>query len=109
MKMVTCFLPPARIEAVKKGLWSAGFRGASLSEATGLGLRGRVEKEDEYIGAFAPRMRLELACHDEDLERLLDLLVEQARTGRVGDGKVFVTELSDVVRVRTGERGDAAL
>lgn len=109
MKMVTCFLPLARMEMVKKGLWSAGFRGVSLSEATGLGLRGRVEKEDEYIAAFAPRQRLEVACRDEDLERLLDLLVEHARTGRVGDGKLFVTELSEVVRVRTGERGDAAL
>jgi nitrogen regulatory protein PII len=107
--MVTCFLPPARMDAVKRGLWSAGFRGVSLSEATGLGLRGRVEKEDEFVAGFAPRLRLEVACHDADLQRLLDLLVENARTGRVGDGKLFVTELTEVVRVRTGERGDAAL
>lgn len=110
MKLLTCFLAPARLDAVKRGLWSAGFRGVSVSPAQGLGLRGgRLEKEDDFMGAFSERVRVEVACRDADLGRLMDVIVDAARTGRVGDGKLFVTELAEVMRVRTGERGDAAL
>ncbi len=109
MKLLTCFLAPGRSEMLKRALWERGFRGVSVSQAEGLGLRSRTEREDEFVAAFQPRMRVEVACKDAELEALIELLVEAARTGRVGDGKIFITELVEVVRVRTGERGEAAL
>lgn len=110
MKLVTCYLAPSKLEAVKRALWDKGWRAFSVSPAEGLGLqRGRLGSEDEYVSAFQPRVRLEVACRDAELEALVELLVDNARSGRVGDGKLWVTELQEVVRVRTGERGDAAL
>lgn len=110
MKLATCFLAPTKLESVKRALWEKGWRAFSVSSAEGLGLqRGRTGNEDEYVSAFQPRVRLEVACRDAELDALLELLVDTARTGRVGDGKIWVTELQEVVRVRTGERGDAAL
>ena len=108
--MVTCLLQPARLEAVKRALWDKGWRAFTVSQAQGLGLqRGSLAREDEYVSSFQNRVRLECACRDNELEALLEVLVDTARTGRVGDGKLFVTELFEVVRVRTGEKGDAAL
>jgi nitrogen regulatory protein PII len=110
MKLVTCLLQPARLEAVKRALWEKGWRGFTVSQAQGLGLqRGSLAREDEYVSSFQARVRIEVACKDSELEGLLELLVDSARSGRVGDGKIFVTELNEVVRVRTGERGEAAL
>lgn len=110
MKLVTCFLAPPKLEGVKRALWDGGWRAFSVSEAQGLGLQRRsLDRDDEFVSAFAPRVRLEVACRDEELEPLIDVLVGEARTGRVGDGKILVTELLEAVRVRTGERGDAAL
>lgn len=109
MKLLTCFLAPARLDALKRALWERGYRGVSVSQGEGLGLRARTEREDEFVAAFQPRVRVEVACKDAELDALLELVIDTARTGRVGDGKVFVTELVEVVRVRTGERGEAAL
>jgi nitrogen regulatory protein PII len=110
LKLVTCFLAPARLEAVKRALWEQGWRAFTVSPAEGLGLqRGRMAADDEFVSAFQPRLRLELACRDSELEGILELLVSTARTGRVGDGKILVMELVDAVRVRTGERGEAAI
>jgi nitrogen regulatory protein PII len=110
MKLVTCYLNPAKLEAVKRALWDAGQRAFSVSQAQGLGLqRGRVGNDDEFVTAFQARVRLEVACRDAELDSVLETLVDNARTGRVGDGKIWVTELQEAVRVRTGERGDAAL
>lgn len=110
MKLVTCFLSPSKLEGVKRALWDKGWRAFSVSQAQGLGLqRGRLERDDEFVSAFQARVRLEVACKDGELEGLLEVLVDAARTGRVGDGKIFVAPLDEVVRVRTGERGDAAL
>ena len=110
MKLLTCYLNPGRLEPVKRALWEKGWRAFSVSPAQGLGLqRGRLAEDDEYVSAFQPRVRLELACRDEDMDEVVELLVDTARTGRVGDGKIFVTELVEAVRVRTGERGKAAI
>ena len=110
MKLVTCFIQPSKLEPVKRALWEKGWRAFTVSAAEGLGLqRGRLGSEDEFVSAFQKRVRLEVACRDAELEGLLEHLVDAARTGRVGDGKILVTELVDMLRVRTGERGDAAL
>jgi nitrogen regulatory protein PII len=110
VKLLTCYLAPARLEAVKRALWDKGCRAFSVAPAQGLGLqRGRLAGDDEYVSAFQARVRLELACRDEELEGVIELIVDNARTGRVGDGKIFVTELVEAIRVRTGERGEAAI
>jgi nitrogen regulatory protein PII len=110
VKLVSCYLNPGRLEAVKRALWDKGWRAFSVVQAQGLGLqRGRLAADDEYVSAFQARVRLELACRDEELEGVIELIVDSARTGRVGDGKIFVTELVEAVRVRTGERGEAAI
>jgi nitrogen regulatory protein PII len=110
VKLVTGYFPPARLEPLKRALWEKGWRAFSISPAEGLGLqRGRLAHEDEFVSAFRPQVRLEVACRDAELESLVELLLDTARTGRVGDGKIWVTDLADVIRVRTGERGDAAL
>jgi nitrogen regulatory protein PII len=110
VKLLTCYLNPGRLEPVKRALWEKGCRAFSVSPAQGLGLqRGRLAGDDEFVSAFQERVRLELACRDEELEGILELLVDSARSGRVGDGKIFVTELLEAVRVRTGERGEAAI
>jgi nitrogen regulatory protein PII len=110
LKLVTGFFAPSKLEGLRRALWDKGWRSFSVSQAQGLGLqRGRLDHDDEFVSAFQQRFRLEVACRDEELEALLETLVEQARSGRVGDGKIWVTDLVEAVRVRTGERGDAAL
>lgn len=112
MKLLVCVLPPKRVEAAKKALWEAGVRGVTLTEGTGYGFQ-RVQLEtvkgSDYKVQFQPRVRLEIALPDEEVEAVVELLLEEVRTGRIGDGKLFILPLEDAVRVRTGERGDTAL
>jgi nitrogen regulatory protein P-II 1 len=100
------------MEAVKKTLWEAGVRGVTISDAVGYGYQ-KVQAESvkgaNYKVQYQPRVRLEIALADEELPQVLDLLLETARTGRIGDGKFFVLPLEEAVRVRTGERGEEAL
>jgi nitrogen regulatory protein P-II 1 len=108
--MVTLIIHPGRLDALKKALWEQGFRSLTVSPAEGLGLqKSLLEKDLEFVVAMAPRLRVEIAAKDGDSARLVETALECLRTGRVGDGKVFVTTLDEVVRVRTGERGESAL
>ncbi len=111
MKLITCIISPARAEALKKALWAAGFRSLTFSEARGLGFgRGRLETgKEDFLGEAAPRTRVELALREGEVEPALEIMMEAVRTGRIGDGKIFISTLDQVVRVRTGERGEAAL
>ena len=110
MKLVTLVIHPSRLEQLKKALWDEGFRSLTVSPAEGMGLqKSLLEKDGDFVVAMAPRIRVEVAVKDLDAPRLVDTALEKLRTGRVGDGKIFVTALEEVVRVRTGERGDAAL
>ena len=112
MKLLICVIPPKKIEQVKSALWEAGVRGVTISEATGYGYQ-KVQvdsvKGSDYKVQYQPRVRLEIALPDSELERVVDLLLDTVRTGRIGDGKFFVQLLEDVIRVRTGERGENAL
>jgi len=112
MKLLICMIPPKKIEPVKKALWEAGIRGVTLSEGSGFGYQ-KVQvdsiKDADYKVQYQPRIRIEIALPDVDLEKVVDLLLDTVRTGRIGDGKIFVLPLEDVIRVRTGERGDSAL
>lgn len=110
MKLLTLIIAPGRLEVLKKALWEQGFRSLTVSPAEGLGLtKSLLEKEDDFVVSMSPRIRVEIAVKAQDLARLMETALECLRTGRVGDGKMFVSNLEEVVRVRTGERGEAAL
>jgi nitrogen regulatory protein P-II 1 len=112
MKLLVCVISPKKIEPVKKVLWEAGVRGVTITEGSGYGYQ-KVQvdsvKGADYKVQYQPRVRLEIALPDEELEKVLELLLETVRTGRIGDGKFFIMPLEEVVRVRTGERGENAL
>ena len=112
MKLVTAILKPHRIDDVKEALEAFGITGMTVSEASGFGRqRGHSEvyRGAEYVVDFVPKIRLEVLVEDIDADSVVGGVVNAARTGRIGDGKVWVTEIHDVVRVRTGEKGDEAL
>jgi nitrogen regulatory protein P-II 1 len=110
MKLLTMIIAPGRLDALKKALWDQGFRSLTVSQAEGMGLqKSLLEKDGDFVVAMSPRLRVEIAVKDQDSARLIDTALECLRTGRVGDGKLFMTSLEEVVRVRTGERGEAAL
>ena len=112
MKMITAIVKPHKLDDVKNALEGAGVHGLTISEAHGYGRqRGHTEvyRGAEYQIDFIPKVRVEVVVDDEDLEAVLDAVVASARTGRIGDGKVWVVPVDDLVRVRTGERGSEAL
>ena len=112
MKLVTAIIKPFKLDDVKAVLQSAGIEGMTVSEASGYGRqRGHTEvyRGAEYTVDLVPKVRLEVLVDDDDVERVLELVVGAAQTGRIGDGKVWVSTIDQVVRVRTGERGVEAL
>ncbi|HEY0578539.1 MAG TPA: P-II family nitrogen regulator [Pseudonocardia sp.] len=112
MKLVTAIIKPFVLEDVKGALERQGALGMTVSEASGYGRqRGHTEvyRGAEYNVDFVPKVRIEVAVDDEIADKVVDAVVAAARTGKIGDGKVWVTSLQTVVRVRTGERGSDAL
>ena len=112
MKRIEAFVRVNRLEAVKDALEAAGVRGLSCEGVRGYGRQmGRTDlyRGSTYAVNLLPKMRIEVVVRDEDLETAVDAIIEAARTGEVGDGKIFVTEVLEAIRVRTGERGDSAL
>ena len=111
MKMIRCVINPARLENLKKTLWAAGYQGVTVTEAQGLGSEKAASSgtSADHVVDFSPRVCVEVAVNDNAVEQVLELMVDTVRTGRVGDGKIFVVNLDQVVRVRTGERGETAL
>ncbi len=112
MKKIEAFIRHNKIEAVKEALIAVGFHGMSVSEVRGFGRqRGHTEtyRGTEYQVDFVPKAKIEVVVGDDLADKVLSAIVDAARTGQVGDGKVFVTNLANVVRVRTGETGAAAI
>jgi nitrogen regulatory protein P-II 1 len=112
MRLVTAVIKPFTLEAVKTALEGLGVQGMTVSEVQGFGRqRGHTEvyRGAEYSVAFVPKARVEVLVDDADAARVVDAVVAAARTGTIGDGKVWTTPVEDVVRVRTGERGADAL
>lgn len=112
MKLVTAIIKPFVLEDVKSALEQLGVLGLTVSEVSGYGRqKGHTEiyRGAEYAVDFVPKVRIEVAVDDPVVDRVVDAVVEAARTGKIGDGKVWVTSLENVVRVRTGERGVDAL
>ena len=112
MKKVEGIVRPHLLEAVKNALQEAGVVGMTVSEVKGFGRqKGHTEtyRGSEYKVDFLPKVKIEVAVPDELVSRIVDAIVATGRTGKFGDGKVFVTSLEEVVRIRTGEKGEEAL
>jgi len=112
MKLVTAVIKPYQLDAVKEALAALGVTGMTVSEVQGYGRqKGHTEvyRGAEYTVEFVPKIRIEVLIDDFDVEKVVDGIVAAARTGKIGDGKVWVIPVEDVVRVRTGERGLDAL
>jgi nitrogen regulatory protein P-II 1 len=112
MKKVEAVVRPHLLEAVKAALQEVGIVGMTVSEVKGFGRqKGHTEtyRGSEYKVDFLPKIKLEVAVGDELVERVIDAILRSAKTGKFGDGKIFVTDLSGAVRIRTGERGEEAL
>jgi nitrogen regulatory protein P-II 1 len=112
MKLVTAIVKPFKLDDVKQTLHELGVAGMTVSEVQGHGRqRGHTEvyRGAEYVVDFVPKVRLEVVVDDEAAPRVVDAIVDAARTGQIGDGKVWTTTVDDLVRIRTGERGPDAL
>jgi nitrogen regulatory protein P-II 1 len=112
MRLVTAVLKPFKLDEVKTALEALGVQGMTVSEVQGFGRqRGHTEvyRGAEYTVSFVPKVRIEVLVDDAEVARVVDAVVEAASTGSIGDGKVWSTQVDDVVRVRTGERGPDAL
>lgn len=112
MKLVEAVIKPFKLDEVKDALLEIGVQGMTVSEVKGFG-RQKGHKEtyrgQEYTIEFVPKVKIEVAVADAQVPRVLEVITRAARTGSIGDGKIFIRELSDVVRIRTGESGEAAL
>jgi nitrogen regulatory protein P-II 1 len=112
MKKIEAVIKPFKLDEVKEALQDMGVQGMTVLEAKGYGRqKGHTElyRGAEYVVDFLPKMKIEIVVADDQVEAVLETLVNAARTGRIGDGKIFVTDLQDVIRIRTGERGPQAI
>ena len=112
MKLITAIVKPFRLDDVRNALGEVGIQGMTVSEVKGFGRqRGHTElyRGAEYVVDFLPKAKIEVAVSDELVERTVEAIIEAAKTGKVGDGKIFITPIEQVWRIRTGETGDSAL
>jgi nitrogen regulatory protein P-II 1 len=112
MKLITAIVKPFKLDEVKEALKDAGVQGMTVSEVQGFGRqRGHTEvyRGAEYTIDFVPKVRVEILADDTDLDRIIDAVVAAARTDKIGDGKVWVTDVDRIVRIRTGEMGADAV
>ena len=107
MKLITAVVKPFKADEVKDALKGAGVQGMTVTEAQGFGRQGghtEVYRGTEYTIDFVPKTRIELVVEDESVARVVDAIVNAARTGKIGDGKVWVSDVGQLTRIRTGER-----
>lgn len=112
MKIVSAVIKPFRLDDVRSALSDIGINGLTVYEVKGFGRqKGHTElyRGAEYVVDYIPKVKIEVAIDDDLLDQVIDTIVESARTGKIGDGKIFVTNLENVVRIRTGESGSSAL
>lgn len=112
MKFVTAILKPFKLDDVREALSEVGVAGITVTEVKGFGRqKGHTElyRGAEYVVDFLPKVKLEVAVTDEQLDRVIEAIAKTANTGKIGDGKIFVSDLEQVVRIRTGETGAEAL
>ena len=112
MKLIIAVIKPFKLDAVREALSAIGVQGITATEVKGFGRqKGHTElyRGAEYVVDFLPKIKLEIAVSDELLDKTIETISKSASTGKIGDGKVFVLDLQDAIRVRTGDRGDSAL
>jgi nitrogen regulatory protein P-II 2 len=112
MKLVTAIIKPFKLEEVRKAISDIGVQGVTVTEVRGFGRqRGHTEiyRGAEYAIEFVPKTKIEIAVDNAILDQVIEAIIKSARTGKVGDGKIFVFDLTQVVRIRTGERDASAI
>ena len=112
MKKIEAIVKPFKLDEVKEALHGIGIQGMTVTEVKGFGRqKGHTElyRGAEYVVDFLPKIKIEIAVSDELVDKAVQVVVEAANTGRIGDGKIFVLDVEEVVRIRTGERGPAAV
>jgi len=112
MKKIEAIIKPFKLEEVKENLGLIGIHGMTVTEVKGFGRqKGHTElyRGAEYIVDFLPKVKIEIVISDKDLDKAVETIQNAAKTGRIGDGKIFVTDLEQVIRIRTGEDGEKAL
>jgi nitrogen regulatory protein P-II 1 len=112
MKKIEAIVKPFKVDDIKEALHESGVQGMTVSEVKGFGRqKGHTEvyRGAEYVVDFLPKVKMEIVVRDDAVEEVVNTITEAARTGQMGDGKIFVTSLDDAVRIRTGERGEAAV
>ena len=112
MKLVTAIIKPFKLDEVREALSEVGITGLTVTEIKGFGRQeGHTElyRGAEYVVDFLPKIRVEVAVADAQVEAVIEAIIKAARTGKIGDGKIFVSPLDEVIRIRTGEQGDEAL
>ncbi|HEY4706247.1 MAG TPA: P-II family nitrogen regulator [Thermodesulfobacteriota bacterium] len=112
MKKIEAIIKPFKLDEVKEALNEIGIKGITVSEVKGFGRqKGHTElyRGTEYVVDFLPKIKMEIVVRGDMVTKVVETIVNAARTGRIGDGKVFVTSVDEVVRIRTGERGEEAI
>ncbi len=112
MKFVTAIIKPFKLDDVRESLSEIGVQGLTVTEVKGFGRqKGHTElyRGAEYVVDFLPKIKVEVAVSDDNVERVIDAISTAAKTGKIGDGKIFVTDVEQVIRIRTGETGADAL
>ncbi len=112
MQMITAIIKPFKLDEVREALAACGVAGLTVTEVKGFGRqKGHTElyRGAEYVVDFLPKVKIEVVVRDEDVERCVDAIVAAARTGKIGDGKIFVTSVARIIRIRTGELDEAAI
>lgn len=112
MKKIEAIVRPEKVDEVRKAIEAVGYPGITITEAQGHGKQKGVVQQwrgESYRVEFLPKVKLEIVVADSDVERLVKALITAAKTGAVGDGKIFVSDVRDVIKIRTGERGEGAI
>ena len=112
MKLISAIIKPFKLDEVREALSAIGVQGITVTEVKGFGRqKGHTElyRGAEYVVDFLPKVKVEVVVRDADLERCIEAVVRAAKTGKIGDGKIFVTPVEQVVRIRTGETDEAAV
>ncbi|GAB4292289.1 MAG: nitrogen regulator P-II GlnB [Ignavibacteriaceae bacterium] len=112
MKKIEAIIRPFKLDEVKEALVEEGIKGLTITEVRGYGRqKGHTEtyRGSEYRIEFVPKIKIEIIVKDEEADKVIDAILSHAKTGQVGDGKIFVSDIQDVIRIRTGESGEGAL
>lgn len=112
MKLITAIIKPFKLDDVRGALADAGITGMTVTEVKGFGRqKGHTElyRGAEYVVDFIPKTKIEVAVENSEVDHVIDIIINSAKTGKIGDGKIFVTKLDDVIRIRTSEHGASAI